>query len=347
MKPQGIASIANIADMESVALKAIQTAADERALDEARVGYLGKKGELTALLKTLGTMTPAERPAAGARVNAAKGRVQAAIEQRRSQLAGEQLQRDLAEQTVDITLPGRHRPGGSLHPVTQVLRRIERIFEAAGYGVVAGPEIEDDYHNFEALNIPAHHPARAMHDTLYLDNGKLLRTHTSPVQVRVMERTKPPIRIICPGRVYRKDDVDASHSPMFHQVEGLVVDEGIAFADLKGTVVDFVHKFFEKDLGVRFRPSYFPFTEPSAEVDVQCVHCLGDGCRVCARTGWTEVLGCGMVHPNVLTNVGIDSERFTGFAFGFGVDRFATLFFEIDDMRKLFENEQRFLAQFA
>ena len=337
----------DLQDIESAAVVAIGAAVDAQALDETRIRYLGKKGELTALLKSLRNLSAADRPAAGARINAAKERVLAAIEQRRSLLAGEQLQRDLADQTVDVTLPGRQRPGGSLHPITQTQRRIERIFEAAGYGVVSGPEIEDDYYNFEALNIPAHHPARAMHDTLYLSNGLLLRTHTSPVQVRVMERTKPPIRIICPGRVYRKDDVDASHSPMFHQVEGLVVDEGIAFADLKGTVVDFVRKFFEKDLQVRFRPSYFPFTEPSAEVDVQCVHCLGDGCRACGRTGWTEVLGCGMVHPNVLINVGIDSERFTGFAFGFGVDRFATLFFEIEDMRKLFENEQRFLAQFA
>ena len=337
----------DVETVESAGLAAIAAAAHERALDDVRVSLLGKKGEITALLKSLGTMSPAERPAAGARINAAKSRLQAALEQRGQALGREQLERDLAEQAVDVSLPGRSRPGGSLHPVTQTFRRIERIFAAAGYGVESGPEIEDDYHNFEALNIPAHHPARAMHDTLYLENGLLLRTHTSPVQVRVMEKTKPPIRIICPGRVYRKDDMDASHSPMFHQVEGLVVDEGIAFADLKGTVVDFVHKFFEQDLGVRFRPSYFPFTEPSAEVDVQCVHCRGRGCRACGHTGWSEVMGCGMVHPNVLTMAGIDSERFTGFAFGFGVDRFATLFFAIDDMRLLFENEQRFLRQFA
>ena len=338
-----------IETIENAALAAIAASVDERALDDVRVRVLGKKGEITALLKSLGTMRAAERPAAGARINAAKNRLQAAIEQRRQALASEQLERELAKQAVDVSLPGRRSPGGSLHPITQTFRRIERIFTAAGYGVESGPEIEDDYHNFEALNIPAHHPARAMHDTLYLDGldgGLLLRTHTSPVQVRVMERTKPPIRIICPGRVYRKDDLDASHSPMFHQVEGLVVDEGIAFADLKGTVVDFVHQFFERDLGVRFRPSYFPFTEPSAEVDVQCVHCMGQGCRACSYTGWSEVMGCGMVHPNVLAMAGIDSERFTGFAFGFGVDRFATLFFEIDDMRLLFENEQRFLQQF-
>ena len=333
--------------VERAALAAVAACGEERALEDVRVRYLGKRGEVTALLKSLGRMDAAERPAAGARINAAKGAILSAIEERRQAFEREQLRRELAEQAVDVTLPGRSRPGGSLHPITQTFRRIEAIFASAGYGVVAGPEIEDDYHNFEALNIPAHHPARAMHDTLYLDNGMLLRTHTSPVQVRVMEETAPPIRIICPGRVYRKDDIDASHSPVFHQVEGLVVDESIAFADLKGTVVDFVRKFFEKDLGVRFRPSYFPFTEPSAEVDVQCVHCLGDGCRACGRSGWTEVLGCGMVHPNVLAGAGIDTERYTGFAFGFGVDRFATLRFEVDDMRKLFENDQRFLRQFA
>ncbi len=337
----------NIESIEHAALAAIHGAVDDKTLDAARVRFLGRKGELTALLKSLGGMSPSQRPAAGAHINAAKKRLLAAIEQRRATLDNEQLRRSLAEEAVDVTLPGRRRPGGSLHPITRTLRRIEQIFVAAGYGVAAGPEIEDDYHNFEALNIPAHHPARAMHDTLYLDNGLLLRTHTSPVQVRVMEQQPPPIRIVCPGRVYRKDDPDASHSPMFHQVEGLVVDEGIAFADLKGTVVNFVHRFFEKGLGVRFRPSYFPFTEPSAEVDVQCVHCLGRGCQACGRTGWTEVMGCGMVHPNVLAGVGIDTERFTGFAFGFGVDRFATLFFEIDDMRLLFDNELRFLEQFS
>ena len=337
----------NLEDLEQAALAAVASAADERSLEALRVRLLGKKGEVTALLKSLGRLPQAERPAAGARINAAKERLQDAIGERRQALEQQQLGRDLADEAVDVTLPGRSRAAGSLHPITQTFRRIERIFTSAGYGVVSGPEIEDDYHNFEALNIPAHHPARAMHDTLYLDNGMLLRTHTSPVQVRVMERSAPPIRIICPGRVYRKDDVDASHSPVFHQVEGLVVDEGVAFADLKGVVVDFVHRFFEKDLEVRFRPSYFPFTEPSAEVDVQCVHCLGEGCRACGGSGWTEVLGCGMVHPNVLSMSGIDTERFTGFAFGFGVDRFATLFFQIDDMRMLFDNELRFLEQFA
>ena len=333
--------------IERAALAAVAAVPDEQSLNDARARFLGRKGELTALLKSVGRMKPAERPAAGARINDAKSRVQDAVDQRRAALGSEQLRRALVAETVDVTLPGRRRAGGSLHPITQTFRRIESIFVAAGYGVVSGPEIEDEYHNFEALNIPAHHPARAMHDTLYLDNGMLLRTHTSPVQVRVMERQPPPIRVICPGRVYRKDDVDSSHSPMFHQVEGLVVDEGIAFADLKGAVVDFVQRFFEQDLGVRFRPSYFPFTEPSAEVDVQCVHCLGAGCRSCGHTGWLEVMGCGMVHPNVLNMAGVDAERFTGFAFGFGVDRLATLYFAIDDMRLLFDNELRFLEQFA
>ena len=333
--------------IESAALAAVAVAGDEQSLENVRVQFLGRKGEVTALLKGLGSLDAAERPAAGARINATKNRVQAAVDARRTALGMERLRRELDSDAVDVTLPGRAASGGTLHPITQTLRRIEQIFIVAGYDVVSGPEIEDDYYNFEALNIPAHHPARAMHDTLYLDNGMLLRTHTSPAQIRVMQRREPPIRIICPGRVYRKDDVDASHSPMFHQVEGLVVEEGIAFADLKGTVVDFVHRFFEKDLGVRFRPSYFPFTEPSAEVDVKCVHCLGDGCRSCGHTGWSEVMGCGMVHPNVLANVGIDPERYTGFAFGFGVDRLATLLFQIDDMRLLFDNELRFLEQFA
>ena len=337
----------DVEHVEGAALAAIAGSGTERTLEDVRVRYLGKRGEITALLKSLGGMDATERPAAGARINAAKRTLLAAIAKRREALGREQLQRELAQQAVDVTLPGRSRAGGSLHPITQTFRRIEAIFANAGYRVVSGPEVEDDYHNFEALNIPAHHPARAMHDTLYLENGMLLRTHTSPVQVRVMEESAPPIRIICPGRVYRKDDVDASHSPVFHQVEGLVVDEGVSFVDLKGTVVDFARKFFEKDLDVRFRPSYFPFTEPSAEVDVQCVHCMGEGCRACGYTGWTEVLGCGMVHPRVLAGAGIDTERYTGFAFGFGVDRFATLFFEIDDMRALFENEQRFLEQFA
>ena len=325
---------------------AVAGAADERSLDEVRVRYLGKKGALTALLKGLGKLEAEERPAAGARINEAKQAVQTLIASRRAALSSEQLAVALAEETLDITLPGRQRPAGGLHPVSQALERIEEIFVGAGYEVAEGPEVETDYYNFEALNIPAHHPARAMHDTFYFGDGTLLRTHTSPAQVHTMEAQEPPLRVICPGRVYRRDS-DLTHSPMFHQVEGLVVDRGISFADLKGTVIDFIQKFFEKELAVRFRPSYFPFTEPSAEVDVQCVHCLGDGCRVCSQSGWLEVMGCGLVHPNVLEMSGIDSDIYSGFAFGFGGDRLATLLFEVDDLRMFFENDLRFLRQFA
>jgi len=323
----------------------IMGAADTRGLDDARVRFLGKKGSLTAALKSLGALPAAERPAAGAAINEAKSQVQAWIDAREAALRSDQLRQTLETERVDVTLPGRRQSSGGLHPVTQALERMEAIFAGAGYSVVDGPEVEDDYHNFEALNIPAHHPARAMHDTFYLSDGNVLRTHTSPVQVRVMETQQPPIRVVCPGRVYRRD-YDATHSPMFHQLEGLVIDEGITFADLKGTVTEFLQQFFEKDLEVRFRPSYFPFTEPSAEVDVQCVHCLGAGCKSCGQEGWLEVMGCGMVHPNVLEMSGIDSERYTGFAFGFGVDRMAMLLYAVDDLRLFFENDLRFLGQF-
>lgn len=327
------------------ALQAVATASELRGLDDVRVAFLGKKGELTGLLKGLGQLSAEERPQAGALINEAKVQVQDAIEARKAQLEQAQLAESLAGETVDVTLPGRRGAQGGLHPVTQAMYRIEEIFVGAGYEVVAGPEIENDYYNFEALNIPAHHPARAMHDTFYFGDGTLLRTHTSPSQVHTMESQQPPIRVICPGRVYRRDS-DLTHSPMFHQVEGLVVDEGISFADLKGTVIDFLRKFFEKELDVRFRPSYFPFTEPSAEVDVQCVHCLGKGCRVCSQTGWLEVMGCGLVHPNVLNMSGIDAEKYSGFAFGFGGDRLAMLLYEVDDLRLFFENDVRFLRQF-
>ncbi len=324
---------------------AIEAAADERALDEVRVHFLGKKGELTVLLKTLGTLSADQRPAAGAEINVAKEQVQAWLAERKQILSAQQLAAALRADQVDVTLPGRRQSGGGLHPVTQALVRIERIFAGAGYAVASGPEIEDDYHNFEALNIPAHHPARAMHDTFYFGDGLLLRTHTSPTQVHVMEQQAPPIRVICPGRVYRRDS-DLTHSPMFQQVEGLVIDRNVSFADLKGTIAEFLNRFFEKELQVRFRPSYFPFTEPSAEVDVQCVHCLGKGCRVCSQTGWLEVMGCGMVHPNVLEKSGIDSEIFSGFAFGMGADRLAMLLFQVDDLRLFYDNDLRFLRQF-
>ena len=327
------------------ALSEISNSNDLRSLDQVRVSFLGKKGELTTLLKSLGQMDPTERPKAGEAINQAKSAIQDAIEHRKASLANSQLEEELASGSIDITLPGRRSFLGGLHPVTQVLNRIEELFIGSGYEVVTGPEVEDEYHNFEALNIPEHHPARAMHDTFYFGDGGLLRTHTSPSQVRTMEKQNPPIRVICPGRVYRRDS-DLTHSPMFHQVEGLVVDEGISFADLKGTLTEFLMKFFEKELAVRFRPSYFPFTEPSAEVDVQCVNCNGKGCRVCSNTGWLEVLGSGMVHPNVLNMSGIDTEKYSGFAFGFGADRLAMLLYEVNDLRLFFESDLRFLRQF-
>jgi phenylalanyl-tRNA synthetase alpha chain len=325
--------------------EATANAADLRALDDVRVAYLGKKGELTSLLKSLGQVDASERPQVGAKINEAKVALQQDLATRKAALEEAALSASLLADQVDVSLPGRRPSTGGLHPVTQAMYRIEEIFTGAGYEVVSGPEVENDYYNFEALNIPSHHPARAMHDTFYFGDGTLLRTHTSPSQVHTMEKQAPPIRVICPGRVYRRDS-DLTHSPMFHQVEGLVVDEGISFADLKGTVIDFLQRFFEKDLEVRFRPSYFPFTEPSAEVDVQCVHCLGKGCRVCSNTGWLEVMGCGMVHPNVLDMANIDTEVYSAFAFGFGGDRLAMLLYEVDDLRLFFENDLRFLRQF-
>ncbi|MCF1182027.1 phenylalanine--tRNA ligase subunit alpha [Marichromatium gracile] len=328
------------------ALAAIAAAPDLATLDQARVRYLGKSGELTALLKRLGTLPPAERPVAGQRINQAKGQVQSALDARRETLEQAALEARLAAERIDVTLPGRGTPAGGLHPVTRALRRIERLFADAGFAVEQGPEVEDAYHNFEALNIPAHHPARAMHDTFYFNAELLLRTHTSPVQVRVMEEQAPPLKLIAPGRVYRCDS-DLTHTPMFHQVEGLVVDEQMSFADLKGVLYDFLRNFFERDLELRFRPSYFPFTEPSAEVDIQCVMCGGDGCRVCKQTGWLEVLGCGMVYPEVFRHVGIDPDRHQGYAFGMGVERLAMLRYGIDDLRLFFDNDLRFLRQFA
>ncbi|HLA74782.1 MAG TPA: phenylalanine--tRNA ligase subunit alpha [Gammaproteobacteria bacterium] len=336
------------------ARQAIAETRDLTALDQLRVHYLGKKGVLTEYLKSLGNLAPEQRPQAGQAVNQAKEAVQALLTARRTVLEQAELDAQLNSEALDVTLPGRGQSGGGLHPVTRTLERIERLFATLGFGVAEGPEIEDDYHNFEALNIPAHHPARAMHDTFYFSaqtlrfgSGQaLLRTHTSPVQIRAMKNSPPPLRLIAPGRVYRCDS-DLTHTPMFHQVEGLVVDEQISFADLKGLMHDFMAVFFEKkQLELRFRPSYFPFTEPSAEVDIQCVMCNGAGCRVCSQSGWLEVAGCGMVHPQVLTNVGIDPERYSGFAFGVGVDRLAMLRYGINDLRLLFENDLRFLQQF-
>jgi phenylalanyl-tRNA synthetase alpha chain len=327
------------------ALEAINAAADERALELMRVEYLGKKGQLTELLKGLGKLAPEERPAAGERINQIKQQIQQALDDKRQVLVEQALQQQLASESIDVSLPGRRQHAGGLHPVSRTIERIRQLFQSVGYSVAEGPEIEDDYHNFEALNIPGHHPARAMHDTFYINPSTVLRTHTSPVQVRVMEKGRPPFRMICPGRVYRCDS-DLTHTPMFHQVEGLLIDENVSFADLKGTLADFLQNFFEADLAVRFRPSYFPFTEPSAEVDMSCVMCEGKGCRVCKNTGWLEVLGCGMVHPSVLESSGIDSSRYQGFAFGMGVERLAMLRYGVNDLRLFFENDLRFLRQF-
>jgi phenylalanyl-tRNA synthetase alpha chain len=319
---------------------------DLRALEDIRVRLLGKKGEITALLKSLGAMEPEARKAAGAKINEAKEALTRLLDDRRAALEAEKLAEQLANETIDVTLPGRGQMIGGLHPVTRVRRRIEQIFRNAGFAVADGPEIEDDWHNFEALNIPANHPARAMHDTFYFGDGRLLRTHTSPVQVRVMQSQQPPVRVIVPGRVYRNDS-DMTHTPMFHQVEGLVVDEGITFANLKACLHEFMQALFEKDVKMRLRPSYFPFTEPSAEVDISCVACGGSGCRVCKNTGWVEVAGCGVVHPHVLRAVNIDPERYTGYAFGMGIDRLTMLRYNVTDIRMYFENDLRFLRQFA
>jgi len=327
------------------ALSAIESTADERTLDQLRVDYLGKKGQLTELLKGLGKLPAEQRPAAGEYINETKRQIQNALDTRRDSIVEKALEQQLAKETIDISLPGRRQSSGGLHPVSRTIDRIKQLFESVGYSVAEGPEIEDDYHNFEALNIPGHHPARAMHDTFYINPTTVLRTHTSPVQVRVMEQGKPPFRMICPGRVYRCDS-DLTHTPMFHQVEGLLIDENVTFADLKGTLADFLQNFFEADLKVRFRPSYFPFTEPSAEVDMSCVMCSGKGCRVCKQTGWLEVLGCGMVHPSVLESSGIDSENYRGFAFGMGVERLAMLRYGVNDLRLFFENDLKFLRQF-
>ncbi len=324
----------------------INSAPDLVVLNEYRVRYLGRKGELTSYLKGLGNVPVEDRPRFGQAINQGKQRLQAAIDRRQATLQEAALKARLASESIDVTLPGRHRGGGGLHPVTQTMMRIESLFRQGGYEVVEGPEIEDDYHNFEALNIPADHPARAMHDTFYFDQHTLLRTHTSPVQVRVMRDQKPPFRIIAPGKVYRCDS-DVTHTPMFHQVEGFMVDEQVSFADLKGVVSDFLRLFFDRDLAVRFRPSYFPFTEPSAELDIACVICAGEGCRVCSQTGWLEVMGCGMIHPRVFENVAIDGQQFSGFAFGMGVERLAMLYYGINDLRLFYENDLRFVEQFS
>jgi phenylalanyl-tRNA synthetase alpha chain len=338
--------VSDLGQLIAQALSEVAASAELAALEEMRVRWLGKKGVLTEQLKALGNLPASERPAAGQRINEAKERVQTAIEARRSELERLEDERRLAAGRIDVTLPGRGEERGGLHPVTKARLRIEALFRSAGFEVATGPEIEDDFHNFEALNIPPDHPARAMHDTFYFPDGRLLRTHTSPVQIRALLAHGAPIAIIAPGRVYRCD-ADVTHSPMFHQLEGLVVGENVSFANMKAILHGFVEAFFEKDLAMRLRPSYFPFTEPSAEVDMTCVFCDGNGCRVCKQTGWLEISGCGMVHPNVLKASGVDPERYTGYAFGAGIDRLAMLRYDVNDVRLFFDNDLRFLKQFA
>lgn len=327
------------------ALTAVHQANNLAELDKVRVAYLGKKGFITDQMKHLKEIPPEKRKDFGQKVNMAKDTLQDALAERKSVLEQQAIGDQLAKEWVDVTLAGRNVEAGSFHPVTITMERICALFSSLGFSVEEGPEVETEFYNFEALNIPAHHPARAMHDTFYFANGTLLRTHTSPVQIRAMEKRKPPLKVIAPGRVYRCD-YDVSHTPMFHQVEGLLVDEHISFADLKGVLAHFLEAFFEMKVKTRFRPSYFPFTEPSAEVDISCVHCMGKGCRICKQSGWLEVLGCGMVHPKVLSHGGIDHERYSGFAFGLGVERFAMLRYQVDDLRTFFENDVRFLKQF-
>ena len=329
----------------SEALLAIERATASADVEQLRVHYLGKKGLLTDQLKQLGGLPPEERPRVGQWVNEAKDLVQTRIQARKQQLDAATHSERLGRETLDVTLPGRGLQLGGRHPVSRTLERLETLFLQLGFEIADGPEIEDDFHNFEALNIPATHPARAMHDTFYFSADRLLRTHTSPVQVRYMQTHQPPLRVIAPGRVYRCDS-DVTHTPMFHQIEGLMVDEAVSFADLKGLLAEFLNQFFEKPLKVRFRPSFFPFTEPSAEADIECLICGGGGCRVCKNSGWLEVLGCGMVHPEVFRHVGIDAERYTGFAFGLGVERLAMLRYGVNDLRLFYENDLRFLQQF-
>lgn len=336
----------NLEEIIAEATSLMDSIDDPNELENVKARYLGKSGALTELLKSLGKLSAEERPAMGSRINEAKNILEATLKNRRNVIQEKELSAKLTEEALDITLPGRGIGKGGLHPVTQTLSRIEALFHSVGFSVASGPEIETDFYNFTALNIPENHPARAMHDTFYVDNGNLLRTHTSPVQIHYMQNNEPPIKVIAPGRVYRCDS-DVTHTPMFHQVEGLWIDENANFSALKGILADFMVNFFERDdLPVRFRPSFFPFTEPSAEMDIGCVICNGKGCRVCSHTGWLEVLGCGMVHPNVLKHVDIDSEQYTGFAFGLGVERLTMLRYGVNDLRLFFENDLRFLKQF-
>ena len=329
-----------------VAKSAISAADSEQIIEELRVKYLGKKGELTALLKQMGSLSPEERPKMGQLVNEAKSQIETLITEKAKELKEKATELKLAAETIDITMPAKTVKKGKLHPLNTVLNDMIDIFQSMGIDVVDGPEFETDHYKFECLNVPADHPARDMQDTFYLAENLLLRTQTSAAQIRTMETRKPPIRVICPGRVFRADEVDATHSPVFHQIEGLVVDKGITLCDLKGVLEQFAHEIYGSDTKVKFRPSFFPFTEPSVEVDVSCSDCGGKGCRVCKGAGWIEILGAGMVHPNVLRSCGIDPEEYSGFAFGIGLDRLTTTRYKISDIRLLFENDKRFLDQF-
>ena len=337
------------AQLEAIRLEAktaIENAKDSAEIESLRVKYLGKKGELTAILKQMGGLAPEERPIMGQLVNQAKAEVESLIAEKSEQMQKAAMEQKLKDETIDITLPAKEVTKGKLHPLNTVLNDMIDIFTSMGFDVVDGPEVETDHYNFECLNVPADHPARDMQDTFYLAENLLLRTQTSAAQIRTMENRKPPIRVICPGRVFRADEVDATHSPVFHQIEGLVVDKGITMCDLKGVLEEFAREIYGKDTAVKFRPSFFPFTEPSVEVDVTCSECGGKGCRVCKGSGWIEILGAGMVHPNVLRSCGIDPEEYSGFAFGIGLDRLTTTRYKISDIRLLFENDKRFLDQF-
>ena len=337
-----------IAELKAAAVAEVKAAGDMTALNDIRVKYLGKKGEFTAILRGMGSLSAEERPKVGKIVNIAKAEVEEAINAQAGELKAKEMAARLAGEKIDVTLPGRTVPQGHLHPLTLTLQRIKDIFVHMGFSVEEGPEIERDYFNFEALNLPKDHPARDMQDSFYITDEILMRSQTSPVQARTMQANEPnkPIRMIAPGRVYRRDEYDATHSPMFTQVEGLVIDKGISFADLKGTLELFLHQIFNENVGVRFRPSFFPFTEPSAEVDISCVMCHGEGCKVCKGTGWLEILGAGMVHPHVLEMSGYDPKVVSGFAFGLGVERIAMLSYGIDDLRLFYDNDVRFLSQF-
>ncbi len=332
--------------LKEEAITALNSTESEQEIEAIRVKYLGKKGELTALLKMMGSLSPEERPVMGQLVNEAKQELEGLIGDKKSALGRIAAEQKLKDEAIDITLPAKFDKIGSLHPLTTVTDDMIDIFRSMGFDVVDGPEVETDHYNFECLNVPADHPARDMQDTFYLAENLLLRTQTSAAQVRTMETRKPPIRVICPGRVFRADEVDATHSPVFHQMEGLVIDKGITMCDLKGVLEQFAHEIYGKDTKVKFRPSFFPFTEPSVEVDVSCSECGGKGCRVCKGSGWIEILGAGMVHPNVLRSCGIDPEEYSGFAFGIGLDRITTTRYKISDIRLLFENDKRFLEQF-